>query len=380
MNAASNSPAPTLRVLQLGPFPPPHGGVEINLVAIRDFLRRKQIPCGVINLTRHRRIDADDVFYPQSSLQVLSLLLRSRARILHLHIGGDVSWRLLLLGLVCSLLPGKKTVLTLHSGGYPSSPAGRAARPMSFRGFLFRRFDGLIGVNQEIVEMFVRFGVPKTKTKLILPFAITSAPSDVQLPQAVETFLQKHDPLLLTVSGLESEYDIPLQIEALGVVIRHVPNCGLVICGGGSLAQNLRDDIRNRSFAAQVLLTGDLPHEVVLKLIARATLFLRTTKYDGDSIAVREALHFGVRTIVTDTGMRPAGVHLIPIGSKSALVQKVLELLRLNVEQPLVINEKSTAQEDNVAAVLRFYSELAENLPASNKEEPSLMDSTALGQ
>ena len=53
-------------VLQLGPYPPPHGGVQTNLVAIRDYLRSRGMAAPVINLTRHRRRDSDDVYYPQS--------------------------------------------------------------------------------------------------------------------------------------------------------------------------------------------------------------------------------------------------------------------------------------------------------------------------
>src|SRR5205823_13637384 len=53
----------TMRVVQLGPYPPPHGGVQTNLVAIRDLLRKSGHECLAVNLTRHRREDAGDVFY-----------------------------------------------------------------------------------------------------------------------------------------------------------------------------------------------------------------------------------------------------------------------------------------------------------------------------
>ena len=75
-------------VLQLGPYPPPHGGVQTNLVAIRDYLRARGIAAPVINLTRHRRHDTDDVYYPQSARQVWRLLSHIPADIIHVHIGG----------------------------------------------------------------------------------------------------------------------------------------------------------------------------------------------------------------------------------------------------------------------------------------------------
>src|SRR5215469_17334234 len=104
--------ASAMRVLQLGPYPPPHGGVQTNLVAIRDYLRRRQIPCAVINLTRYRRTAQDDVYYPKNALEVLGLLVRLRYDIIHLHFGGDLNPSLLGLALVCTMLPGKRVVLT----------------------------------------------------------------------------------------------------------------------------------------------------------------------------------------------------------------------------------------------------------------------------
>ena len=156
-----------MRVLQLGPYPPPHGGVQSNLLGIRTYLRKRNVPCMVINITRHRKIDHDDVFYPKNVVELTGLLLRLDFDVLHLHLGGKLTNRLLALGVVCCSVRKSKTVLTFHSGGYPSSPEGKTARPFSLRGFVFRRFDRLIGVNTEIVDFFKRLGVREDRTRLI---------------------------------------------------------------------------------------------------------------------------------------------------------------------------------------------------------------------
>src|SRR5690348_9897574 len=123
-----------MRVLQIGPYPPPHGGVQSNLVAIRQFLRSRGIYCGVLNLTRYRRKDGDDVYYPHSALELIAYLFKLRYDIVHIHFGGNITPRLLGLWLACSLIPEKRTVLTFHSGGYPSSREGQTARVFSLRG------------------------------------------------------------------------------------------------------------------------------------------------------------------------------------------------------------------------------------------------------
>jgi glycogen synthase len=341
-------------VLLLGPYPPPHGGVEISLASLHDFLQRREIPCEVINLTRHRKAEARGVYYPTSALEVVRLLLRKNAEIIHLHIGGEVSWRLLGLALICSLLPGRKVLLTLHSGGYPMSPAGKAARPSSLRGFLFRRFDGLIAVNQALVETLVKFGLPLAKIRLILPFALPAEVPDVELPETIGKFIATHHPVLLSVNGLEPEYDLPLQIEALGRIRNSNPKAGLLIVGTGSLGLEFRKKIETTDYAEHVLLAGDAPNPVVLRMMSLSQILLRTTQYDGDSIAIREALHFGLPVIATDTGMRPEGVTLTPIGQVDPLCRAVQSVLEKSQARPT----SPGADTSNLSAIVRFYEEL----------------------
>lgn len=348
-----------MRVLQLGPYPPPHGGVQSNLVAIRKFLRKKNIACAVINITRHRKVDADEVYYPKNALQLMSLLLQLKYDIVHLHLGGMLSRRLLHLSLVCTLKPGCKSVMTFHSGGYPSTAEAQATRPNSFAGFVLRRFDGLIGVNPEILSFFHQLGVPSERTRLIYPHAFLSQPSESRvLPEKLESFFSKHDPVLISVGLLEPEYDLPLQIEAIGHVRKTYPNAGLLMIGSGSLEPGLRDRIVAQPEASHMLLAGDVAHAATMHAISRAALMLRTTHYDGDAVSVREALHLGTPVIATDNGMRPAGVHLIPKSDLPALLQAIdAQIKASNSSRALSV----TTDESNLQAVLDFYEQLLKN-------------------
>ena len=345
-----------MRVLQLGPYPPPHGGVQTNLVAIRDLLRKNGHWCGVINITRHRAAEADDVYYPRNAVETLWLLLTLQYDIVHIHLGGNLTSRLLALCLVCCAVPRARSVLTLHSGGYPSSPAGRRARPRSLPGFIFRRFDKIIAVNREIAGMFQRFGVPQARIHVIAPHArpvLTNQP----LPERLRHFLARHDPVLLTVGLLEPEYDLGLQIDLLGQIRERHPAAGLVIAGSGSLELELRRRIQESGHAEHVLLYGDMPHPVTLRAIAGCDVLLRTTTYDGDSVAVHEALQFGTPVIATDNGMRPDGVHLIPSGDKSALAEAIYKIL--SVPRAGVL-ERQQLKHDNIELVVNLYLNAAE--------------------
>lgn len=345
-----------MRVLQLGPYPPPHGGVQYNLVAIHEYLLEQNISSEIINLTRFRKQDAGGVYYPGNWFELLMHLLRLRYDIIHLHIGGALTSRLLGLSFICCMMPRSKAVLTFHSGGYPGSKEGKTARPGTLRGFVFRRFDRIIGVNPQIVELFQAFGVKRERVGLIYPYDLPDRPPDVPMPEPLSSFIKEHHPLLATVGLLEPEYDLPLQIDVLGLVREKHPEAGLIIIGSGSIEEELRANIESKRYAKDILLCGDIPNPVTLNVIGGCDLFLRTTLYDGDAISVREALHFGSPVIATDTGMRPDGVDLFPYSDLEALRAAIESRLEKPVSRATAERESS----DNIAAVFELYRELAE--------------------
>jgi glycogen synthase len=344
-----------MKVLLLGPYPPPHGGVQTNLVAIRSFLRKRGISCAVINITRHRKPEADEIYYPKGALQTIQLLQRLPHDVIHLHIGGMLTNRVLALALVCTLRPKAKSVMTFHSGGFPSTPEGQSLGPSSFAGLVLRRFDGLIGVNEEIMAFFRKMKVTTGRARLISPFATVSYETSTSLPEPLAGFFRTHNPVLISVGLLEPEYDLPIQIDAMPRVRQKFPEAGLLLIGSGSIEAHLRARIQANSCAPHILLTGDVPHAATMQAISRSQLMLRTTLYDGDALSVREALQLGTPVIATDNAMRPAGVRLIAKSNSAQLLQVIEQELTLQPErrQPLSVSDES-----NLQAVLNLYQEL----------------------
>jgi glycosyltransferase involved in cell wall biosynthesis len=328
-------------------------------VAIHEFLRRRGIPCSVINITQHRQAEGHGVFFPKNAVELVGLLMRLPYDVIHLHFGGNLTSRLLGLTLVCCALPKAKTVLTFHSGGYPSTPIGRSAAPRSVRGFVLRRLSRVIGVNADLIDMFRRFGVADDRLRLIPPHAFPSSPpnSPQSAPDGFEQlndFLEAHDPALLTVGGLEPEYGVPDQVEMLGILRRTLPDAGLAVIGGGSKEREIRALVESKDYAEHVLVCGDVPHAATLKAISLCDLLLRITHYDGDSIAVREALSFGTPVLATDNGMRPDGVHLVSNMTPTAVAEAAVKALG----QLRSVSPRVETDETNLEALLALYLEL----------------------
>jgi glycogen synthase len=344
-----------MRVLLLGPYPPPHGGVQTNLVAIRSFLIKRGASCAVINITRHRKTEAEEVYYPKGPLQTIQLLQRLPYDVIHLHIGGMLSKRLLSLALTCTLHPKARSVMTFHSGGFPSTLEGQSLGPSSFAGVVFRRFDTLIGVNEEIMAFFRKMKVRTDRTRLISPFAAVSYETWEPMPEPLATFFRAHHPVLISVGLLEPEYDLPLQIDVMPQIREKFPEAGLLLIGSGSLEAELRTRIQANPCAPHILLTGDVPHAATMQAISRSKLMLRTTLYDGDALSVREALQLSTPVIATDNGMRPPGVHLIAKSNSAQLLLAIEKELALQPERPAT---SPISDESNLQAVFDLYQEL----------------------
>jgi glycosyltransferase involved in cell wall biosynthesis len=347
-----------MKVVQLGPFPPPHGGVATNVVAIHRALLERGLDAHVVNITGSRRPSTERVHYPASAVDLVRMLLRLRPDIVHLHIGGQVSSRLMALCFVCTMLPGARRVLTLHSGGYAQAASGRRPRRLSIAGLVFRRFDRIVVVNEQMQRVFESLGVPTKNVRLIVPYTPTgSSNGNGALPAPLEDFSASHEPLLVTVGALEPEYDLEFQLRLLREIAKRWPKIGLLVIGDGSQREWARQWLARDGVADRVILCGDMPHETTLQAITRAAALLRTTKYDGDSIAVREAIAAGTPVVATDNGMRPPGTELYQIGDGTGFVaalERALQAGRLPVARTSASSATSGAD-----AVIDLYRELS---------------------
>ncbi len=347
-----------LHILQLGPYPPPVGGISRNMLAIRDEVLASGGKCLIIATSKSTNVsDEPDVYHPRSALQLIGLLRKLKYDVLHLHIGGDISGRILALALVCTFFGRKRSVLTLHSGAYPQTIEGRSAKPGSIRGFIFKRFSQIIAVSESIADVFRRYGVASERIKIIPPYSLSRPNETVTVPAVLADFRKRHSLLLLAVGGLERDYDPLFQVAAMKGILAEFPNAGLMIVGDGSMRDEVESTVAASGYADNIHLAGNVDHSVVLHLIAGADILLRTTLFDGDAISIREAMFLDTPVIATDTGERPEGVYLVSIHNAEALVGKI-KVLAASKKKP---SSKKNETRSNIISVLQLYNELLDN-------------------
>jgi len=341
-----------LHVLQLGPYPPPEGGVSRNMLAIGDELRSAGHTCTYVATTQGA-MEGDGVLRPRSAMGMLRTLAAARFDVLHLHVGGDVTPRVLALCAACAFVGRGRSVLTMHSGGFGESAAAEKAGHASFAGMIFRRFSRIVAVNAKLADVFRRFGVSDERVRVILPFALRRPETSVVVPADLLDFAAKHSPLLLAVGGLEKDYDPLFQIDAMTEILAQHPRAGLMIVGDGSMRAEV--EAAASRLGENVKIAGNVEHAVTLHLIERADVLLRTTLFDGDAISVREALFLGTPIIATDNGMRPDGVHLIAVGDREAFIKAVSECVSAGRQMQPGEGDGNA----NIRAVLDLYGEIA---------------------
>jgi glycogen synthase len=345
-----------MRVLQLGPYPPPEGGVSRNMLAIRDELAAGGHECTIIATTRSTEVRHDPrVLRPRSPLALIKLLRSIDYDVLHVHIGGSITRRVLAMAFACSALGRGPSVLTLHSGGYSQTREAGSARPFSIRGFIFRRIDRVIAVNERLADVLRRYGVPAERVRTIQPYTLKKPDEDVEIPATLREFYANHGPLLLAVGGLEPDYDPLFQIAAMRAVLADCPGAGLMIVGDGSMRGEVERAAASSGYGEHICLAGNTEHAVTLHLIRDADVLLRTTLFDGDAISIREALFLGTPVIATDNGMRPDGVQLIERGDADGLV----ELVKQTSGREKGENPAPPDDTNNIAVILAIYDELA---------------------
>ncbi|MFZ1699214.1 MAG: glycosyltransferase family 4 protein [Pyrinomonadaceae bacterium] len=344
-----------MHILQLGPYPPPEGGISRNMLAIRDELIARGDTCSIIATSKSSRIDgAENVYHPSSAFGLLRLMAKLKFDVLHLHIGGDVTPRVMSLARAATFFGRGRCVLTMHSGQYPLTEEAKNAVPTSARGRTFKKFSKIIAVSDAIADVFRRYGVGDERISVVQPFSATLPDPTVAVPDDLAEFARRHSPFLLSVGGLEPDYDPMFQISAMGDILRDFPDAGLMLVGDGSMRDAVEKAVAATDYSGSICVAGNVDHAVTLHLINDADAMLRTTLFDGDAISIREALFLGTPVIATDTGMRPEGTMLIDKGDRRGLVDAVASLAQKNSERSAGAEADST----NIRSVIDIYEKL----------------------
>jgi glycogen synthase len=306
-----------MKLLLVGPYPPPHGGVSVHVRNAHAILCDAGVECGVLNIKGR-------------TLAFFGRLLRYVFDDwpIHVHTNGHnrKSW---LVAVACGLTAqmGNGGVLTLHSGllpGYLAESPEWIRRTAQLCGLLY---DRVVCVNHEIAQALAKIGVPKDRLT-VMPAFLPPPAAEAGIPDGIQAWVDARHPLLTMTSSFRPEYGLELLISALHDLRADFPQIGCVVMGDGEARRNIEEDLRRYTVDRHVLFTGDLPYNSCLQLMSYSDVFVRPTFRDGDANSVREALALGTPVVASDVGHRPKGVHLFEPGNRRALREAIQCALR----------------------------------------------------
>lgn len=291
-----------LRVVLVGPVPPPAGGVAMHLIRLKSILVARGMEVMVVNESRAN--DTNSVNIRRFQL-VQYVTVIAGSDVVYIHSGVPL---FRILHILLSKLFRKKVVLTLHSYRASAVLAGVEI-------FFFRLCNTVVCVNESIkCNLMLRNAVVKD--------AFLPPSDDARLPNEIGKRLESDrlngvkiivsNASRLILNDGEDLYGADICIEAC----RILKESGLNFCFYFVVC----DPDNSTELEKAKKLLGRLELDDCFKFILGSLNFssllkesdvsVRATNTDGDSISVRESLCFGVPIVASDVVGRPMGVTL----------------------------------------------------------------------
>jgi len=226
-----------------------------------------------------------------------------------------------------------------------------------------------IAVSPRVQEQLIQLGAPEAKMRVIPAFIPPFLDEIDELSKELATFLTAHSPVL-SIYGFR--YSIKDGIDLYGfdmalVLLSHLtinyPMAGLIlVIPGVKNAPESIAPLRRQAAALQLeqhVLFVTEGAEANVRIFAESDLYVRPTTTDGDAVAVREALFFGVPVVASDASFRPDGTVVFRNRNQIEFECAVTDVL---ADLPSY-KKKLSAQkpEDNYPAIRTVYDELLDN-------------------
>ena len=313
-------------ILNIGPYPPPLGGISVHLGRLKDHLDARKIPNTLWSLSR----TADSsrrIFAAKQKHLMFRLFFSPRHRIVHYHVSGVAARQLA--ARIARKYSSKRHVITLHGDALRFI----ADHPIESRE-IFPAFDAVLSVKPGDAEKLQEMGFG-SNIRYLSPFI---PPADVDLELAdegVKDFIARHEHIIcangskIIFHDEQELYGLDLCVEMMKLVHRQRQDVGLVFYLSKDNDPDYVNAIRR---AAQEGGVGShvrihVSNEQFYPLIRRSSIFARPTNTDGEPLSIREALYFGVPVLTSDVVQRPEGCQLFENRNAQSFAEQALSIL-----------------------------------------------------
>ena len=316
-----------LRILLVGPVPPPAGGMAGQTRQLRELLQSAGAEVDLLPTNRPYR--PAWVARWRGLRAVVRLLAHlaalwpavARAQVVHVMANSGWSWHLFAAPAVwVAWLRGVPVVVNYRGG---EAGAFLARRPAVVRATM-RRCAALVVPSAFLERVFSGHGMPASIVPNIVD-TVRFAPPPRGQPRAARQ--------LAVVRNLEPIYGNDIALRAFARVHARHPDARLVIAGTGPERAALQALAGELGIGESVRFAGRLERDEVAALLRDSTLAVNPTRVDNMPNSVLEAMASGLPVVSTNVGGVPYIVEdgltgvLVPADDPEALAAAVLRLL-----------------------------------------------------
>jgi len=145
--------------------------------------------------------------------------------------------------------------------------------------------------------------------------------------------VRPQEKVLLFVGRLGKEKNVAFLLKSFQTVLKHIPDCRLVMVGKGPLEEELRQLCRQQGIEDKVIFTGELSRQQIVHCYASSDLFVFPSVTDTQGLVIGEAKAAGV-PVVAVRAFGPAEMvnhyedGLLTELSLPAFTEAIIKLLR----------------------------------------------------
>ncbi len=319
---------PDLRLLLVGPLPPPAGGMANQTRQLAELLRSEGVEVEVVQVNApYRPAWAGRIKGLRAAFRLLPYLARlwrgaGRADLVHVMANSGWSWHLFAAPAVWAASLRGVPVVVNYRGGEAEDFLQRAGALVRHT---MRRATILALPSGFLLEVFARHGMSGQVIPNIIDLA-RFRPADSPRPAGA-------GPHLVVARNLERIYGNDVALRAFAALAARRPGARLSIAGTGPEAAALQTLARELGVAERVSFTGRLDREQMAALYRDADIMLNPSRVDNMPNSVLEALASGLPVVSTDVGGIPYIVDdrktamLVPPDDPAAMAAAVESLL-----------------------------------------------------
>src|SRR5207237_8100207 len=284
-----------MKVLLVGDYPPPYGGVSVHVEVVHQAVRARRGICEVLDVGKGQ-LPADGVVPATGYFSCAAHLVRYTLRgyRIHVHTSGAnrKSWLLASVCAAAGKLSPRPPIITFHSG---LGPEWLGADPMRAKiaCAVANSFGNALAVSDDIRGTLLACGVSGERIE-VLPAFSRSFLHPGAPPHGLREIRAEASPLYCAMLAPGPVYGQETLLRAFGRIHAHNPQARLVVYGPGTeLLGAEAARICGEAAASAVHAFGEVHRPSALALIATSDVFVRPTLADGDSVSVREAVALG---------------------------------------------------------------------------------------